>query len=279
LDIIHTQGIGCVGGNVVTFHSGGYEERIKTGCHELKSQLLYFLEKNIMEIAEAIIVPSNLAKNSIMTFYKVSEKKLHVIPHGVDINKFHPINRQERTKIRARYGFREGDFLVYFSSTFKRRNLECLIKALPRIKNAKLIITGGGNFSYYARLSKDLGVSSRVMFLGYLPDIQEIYSIADVYVLPTLYDTFGLSILEAMASGVPVIVSKMAGSAELITNGKEGFILNKLTVDEIVDKLLLLIDNCELRSTMGNNARRTALKHTWQKVANDTLNVYRKVLS
>ena len=101
---------------------------------------------------------------------------------------------------------------------------------------------------------------------------------ADIFVFPTKYEAFGIPTLEAMAAGLPVLNSKI-GAGELITNGIDGIHLdNPNDIKEIADKLEMLINDEKLRRFIGNNARKTAMKYSWDKTAKMTMDVYKEII-
>ena len=116
------------------------------------------------------------------------------------------------------------------------------------------------------------------MYCGFTNEIEKYFSSADIFVFPTLYEPFGLVILEAMASGLPVVTSKLAGAAELIENGKDGLLLDDpKNPKEIAEKVNYLIENERIRRAMGRNARKKAEKHPWERTAKEMLEVFEKI--
>jgi UDP-glucose:(heptosyl)LPS alpha-1,3-glucosyltransferase len=141
------------------------------------------------------------------------------------------------------------------------------------------MIVGPGDVRAYRRMATDVGIEGGVRFAGHRDDIWKYYAASDIFLLPTLYEAFGLVILEAMASGLPVLVSRWAGAAELIHDGIDGLLINDPTdVAEISAKLGVLLRDEGLRRRLGDNARRAALHYSWAGVARMTLEVYDRVL-
>jgi UDP-glucose:(heptosyl)LPS alpha-1,3-glucosyltransferase len=126
-------------------------------------------------------------------------------------------------------------------------------------------------------VAAEAGVSDRVLFHPPSKQIETFYAAADVYLFPTLYDSFGLVITEAMASGLPVVTSRAAGAAELVTPGVDGFVTDEpWDADAIAAHLAALRDSPNLRDSVGHAARRRVEPLTWDRTAAETLAVYRR---
>jgi glycosyltransferase involved in cell wall biosynthesis len=129
------------------------------------------------------------------------------------------------------------------------------------------------------KLAADLRVKDRIIFTGFVKNINSYFAASDIFVFPTTYEPFGLVITEALASGLPVVTSKLAGASELITDGYDGMLLsNPKASREIAEKIILLVEDEKLRRVMGSNARKTAEKYSWGEVARRTLEVYKGLM-
>lgn len=228
-----------------------------------------------------IIAVSHSIKNQIMDCYKVPSEDIVVIPNGIDCDKFKP-SSQKRQRIRGnhRININNKEIIILFSGNdFNKKGLKYLIKAIALTKhNIKVLITGKDNPASYRELASRLGVLDKLIFAGFVPDITEYYAASDVFVSTTLYEPFGLVITEAMASGLPVITSKLAGAAEIIKDGDDALLLDDPTnPDEIAGKINILVEDERLRRQMGKNARKTAEKYSWDEVAKRTLDVYEEI--
>lgn len=236
------------------------------------------IERRNIQRAKEIIAISNSVKNEVIKYYGTPEEKVHVVHSGVNLDEFTPDNRQKHSnEIRKRYGIDSDDLVLLFvGNPFERKGLRYVLEALPRIKteNIKLFILGKDNVEPYTKLAADLGVKDKVIFAGLLPGVSKYFGISDIFIFPTLYEPFGLVILEAMASGLPVITSQLAGAAELIEDGKDGLLLkNPKDSNDIADKLNYLLDNDRARNKIGKGARNKAEKHSWEVVANQMMDV------
>jgi len=166
---------------------------------------------------------------------------------------------------------------------FDRKGLEYVIRALPKVKNKKtnLLVIGRKDVSdmpFYQKLSEELNIAKKIKFIGLTPEVDKYLASSDMFLFPTLYEPFGLVILEAMSSGIPVITSKAAGAAELIENMKDGIILkNTKDYNEIAQKINYLLEDKERMKEMGKRARMRAEKYSWNAAAEKMLKVFEKV--
>lgn len=256
------------------------KQKIKTWLNPW-NYIVDSLEKKAFSHAEMIITVSNMVKRELLRYYPLSPGKIKVIRNGVDIDTFKP-NAAKGKKIRDKYGISQKETLLLFvGGAFKRKGLELLIKAIPKIQDSsiKLLVVGGGPTSFYSQLTKNLEVENKIIFAGFVSAIEDYYQAADIFILPSLYDPFPLTVLEAMASGIPVITSNNVGVAEIITNEKNGILIKeKLTPQAIANKVNFLLSNPEVMKNISQYARNIAKKYSWDKVANRTLNVYKQVL-
>ena len=177
-----------------------------------------------------IIAISDMVKQDIIRWYGISEDRIDVIYNGVDIERFHPRNRQYREEIRKRYGIGDEFVILFVSNNFRMKGLGYLIKELAKIKKEdhppfKLLILGRDRQSPYLHLAKKIGVSEEVIFAGSTNEPEKYYGAADLLVHPTFYDACSLTILEALASGLPVITTFSNGASGILTDGQEGFVI------------------------------------------------------
>ena len=153
-----------------------------------------------------------------------------------------------------------------------------MIEATPHIKeNIKILILGNDNIDPYMNMAKKLGVDNKIIYAGFSKEVYKYFNAADIFVFPTLYEPFGLVITEAMASGLPVVTSRIAGASELIGEYKTGLLLNPKDSKEISEKINYLIDNPEVMKRIGKNAAKKMKKYTWKKTAKDMLKVFEEV--
>jgi UDP-glucose:(heptosyl)LPS alpha-1,3-glucosyltransferase len=169
----------------------------------------------------AVICNSRMVKDDIVRRFGVAEDRLHVIHNGVDLEYFHPgLRQQHRAALRAELGIPTNAQVVLFvGSGFERKGLRPLLQALAQMRqaDAHLIIVGRDRQEKAMMgLAVSLGLASRTHFVGGQKDVRPYYGAADVFALPTLYDPFPNAALEALACGLPVLISPESGAAELI---------------------------------------------------------------
>ncbi len=208
---------------------------------------------------KAVICNSKMVQAEIERYFGVASEKFHVIYNGVDLGVYHPSLRRHRAEIRARHGIPDGAPLFLFvGSGFERKGVPALLEAMTRLDGtAHLLIVGRDKKrDKYERRARALGLDDRAVFAGHQSDVKPYYGAADALVLPTLYDPFPNVVLEAMASGLPVITSRKCGAAELIREGENGFVCDALDVPALAACLRRLMSP-ERASALGARARTT----------------------
>jgi UDP-glucose:(heptosyl)LPS alpha-1,3-glucosyltransferase len=217
--------------------------------------------------SKKIVAVSHRVKDEVVRHYGVPAEKVAVIHNGVDSNEFKP-SAEARRLIRNQIGLEDSDYtLLFVGSGFKRKGLESAIRAVDRVPSARLVVAGEGSAPPHPR----------VLMLGRRTDVSHLYAAADAFIFPTLYDPFPNAVIEAMASGLPVIVSRVAGVSEIIT-GDSIVVENPRDVDELAAAVRKLEDPA-LRASMGEAARRKAQSHPLEKGYEEYLKLYDEVLA
>jgi glycosyltransferase involved in cell wall biosynthesis len=195
----------------------------------------------------------------------IPSERLRILPRGLDTKLFHPTKR-DRAFWSAR-GLREGELgMLFVGRVSKEKNLDLIVSATRRLAEwrtaVRPIIVGDG--PYMAEMRRLLGDA---IFTGYLggEDLAKAYASADLFVFPSTTDTFGNVILEAQASGIPVIVSDVGGPHELVSNGKDGLVTKANDATELANAIRQLADNPSLRASMGEAGRRRVEDRDWSE--------------
>ena len=296
-DIIHTQGICTLKATIVTcqFCQAAWREVFLSGATEsvpLLKRLYYrflmgiivFLEKVLYrkDAVKRIIVGSENVKRELVKFYRADAAKIDIVHYGVNLNEFAPDEKARfRDEIRKKYAIPPDVPTLMFAGEYKRKGLGHLLRALAEFRgvNFRLLVVGYGDDAFFRKLAQDLGIGADVIFTGKVYDIHRYYAAADIFVFPTLYEPFGLVIVEAMVAGCATVTSRAAGAAELIEHGKDGLVLeNPGNPAEIAAAIRTLFEDDALRQKLGRNAVRKMKKFPWKKMADTIEAIYRSVL-
>lgn len=229
-------------------------------------------EKSMFEHAalRAVICNSNMVRAEILRHFAIAADKLHVIYNGVDTAHF---NQRERVR---RDGRDIG--LVFVGSGFARKGLDTVLSAMARSRLPLTLVVVGRDreLPRFAALTRSLKIDRRVTFAGAVDDVRPYYAAADALVLPTLYDPFPNVVFEAMAAGLPAIVSDQCGAAELVKHGESGWIIpvgNAQVLAEAFDRL----DDRRQLARMGEAAHAAVEPFTIEAMAVQLLSLYHRL--
>jgi len=288
-DIVHAQGLCGLHQNVVTAHmcqaawsiAQSRHMGLLTGKQKIFKLLVEPLEKRIFQTkaTNAVIAVSRRVKGDLGTYYGRVDN-VTVIHHGVDLMTFHPDNRYRwRVLMRQELGLGNDKFVALYVGDLTKGAIPA-IEALAHVDTMRLVCVSASDTTPYRLFAEKMGVLERVIFLPKTPTIERYYAAVDVFVLPSFYDTFGMVVSEAMATGLPVIVSGECGASELIEHEVSGVVIEQAWDAEILAGWLerLRVD-VMFRDKMGQEARKKIEHFTWDDTAAETMRVYQKVLA
>ncbi len=282
---------------VQMFHTlGEMKNRIAQSEEERERPERIAAEKQILACADRVIVATLAEQTQLRFLYKASDRKLEIIPPGVDTSHFYPIPADEAKQF---LGLRPKDRMVLFVGRIEPlKGVDTLIRAMACVKwkeragmsmPVHLAIIGGepdadpaqmtAEMTRLQRLSDELSMGQTVVFLGKRGQdtLPYYYSAAEVLVMPSHYESFGLVALEAMACGTPVIASDVGGLGFLVQDGETGFTVPTGEADLMCEKLSLLLGDAALRERMGKRAAEVALSYGWDKIARQVVGVYEEL--
>ena len=210
----------------------------------------------------AVICNSKMVRDDIRRGFRIAPEKLHVIYSGVDLEHFHPRERERRRgAARAELGCQPRDtVLLFVGSGFARKGLGAAIDALAAAANESLWLVVCGrdrDAKAFQQQARSAGLERRTRFVGGQEDVRPLYAAADCFILPSRYDPFPNTALEALAMGVPAIVSSRCGAAEVIESGVNGWICRPDDARGLAS-LMLTADEAIRGERMGQAARATA---------------------
>jgi UDP-glucose:(heptosyl)LPS alpha-1,3-glucosyltransferase len=224
-----------------------------------------------------------MVKQDVMRWYRIPEERIQVVYNGVDIERFHPRNRQHRKEIRGKHGIKDEFVILFVSNNFRMKGLVFLIEALAVIKKVngspfKLLVLGRDRRDSYLGLARDVGIFSDVIFAGSTDEPEKYYGASDLLVHPTFYDACSLTVLEALASGLPVITTHSNGASGIITQGQEGLVISDPREDQsLAEKILFFLDREKLEKA-SIAARRLAESYSLERNWREMEGVFRKSL-
>jgi UDP-glucose:(heptosyl)LPS alpha-1,3-glucosyltransferase len=287
-DIVHSQGFCGLRGNIFTSHicNRAWHRALQNSKGGATLRELIFnavgttLEYGLYRFARhsMVIAISQRVAQDIVQYYRCSSS-IRVIHHGVDLELFSPANQQRwRPEERARYGLSDQETAFLYVGDL-RKGARCCIEALSQIEDGRLIFVSRSRTAAYERMAEEAGVAHRIVFAGPTSHVEKAYAAADALLLPSPYDAFGMVVSEAMACGLPVVVSREAGASELIEHDVNGLLLNNVhNALELANHMRSLQADRGWASGLGCSARKTVESMSWDAVAEKTMQVYQEYL-
>ena len=284
-DILHATDnvLPCVTGmrTVVTLHDLAF--RVYPQTHQrLNRWYLRLAMPRMLRAADAVIAVSHATARDAVRWYGVDAARLHVIHEGVEA-RFRPVGAEEVERVRAAYGLPER-FIVHVGTIEPRKNLLTLLEAYRLLRaqgtDCPLVMVGkrGWQSAPFYDARREWGMEPHVRLLGAIPDddLVAIYSAAEVLVAPSLYEGFGLPVLEAMACGTPVVCSNSASLPEVA--GDAALLVAAMDVKGLAIAVRSVLDDKVLRQDLRAKGLRRAAAFTWERAAHETLRLYRQLL-
>ncbi len=258
-----------------------HQNMIETYHHDYKqtydanSLIFHGLESFQCHKVRRIIVPSSVTRKTLLR-YGFTEDKISVIYHGVDHNMFRK-NENSRAFLRRKYGISDFFVVINVGQLIKRKSQVDIIKALHGMPNTAFILVGNGEEEKNInKLAQKTGV--RLIHFKYVPEsfLVDLYNAADVYVHTAIVEGFGLTVLEAMACGLPVVAYKVADFERILKDS--GILLEKRDIWDLRQVIEFLKEKPTERERMAQVAWRESKKYTWENSAKEHLEVYREVV-
>jgi UDP-glucose:(heptosyl)LPS alpha-1,3-glucosyltransferase len=252
----------------------------------LFDRVLLALERQVFRETPMIVTNAQRGQHEIAHHYGVPPTRMLTIYNGVDTDRFNAgVRARFRETQRAAWGFAAADLvLLCVGSGFHRKGLDRTIEALGElhrrgVMHVRLVVVGKGGSAPYRRLARRAAVAGTVRFEGHRADVERCYAGADLFVLPTRYDPFANTCLEAMACGLPVLTTAANGVAELLRDGVDGSVLGDAPNPEILADALQRLLPWEQRMAMGEAAQQTASEYPLSRTLVQTLQLYESVVN
>ncbi|MCK4744587.1 glycosyltransferase family 4 protein [Candidatus Parcubacteria bacterium] len=267
---------------IITYHMDVVGSGLLGKFFQLHSE---FLMQRILNSADKIIVSSfDYAEHSnIKNIFKKYSDKFAEVSFSVDLNRFHP--RPLTSNLLKKYEIKESEKIILFvggldqAHYFKGVNflIKAFYKLTQKLDNIRLIIVGDGDMKFeYEQVAFNFGLRDEVIFAGQADndDLARFYNLSDIFVLPSIdkSEAFGIVLLEAMASGIPVIASNLPGVRSVVENGINGFLAKPKDAGDLAKKMHRVLKDKELKKNMGVNGRKIAEKKYSPEIIGDKLN-------
>ena len=272
--------------HVVMFHTlGEVKKRARISEHEPPARIE--AERLIATTADRIVVASRHEQHLLSALYGADETRIDVVPCGVNLDLFQPMDKESA---RRTLGLRDGERIILFVGRIEPlKGIDVLIGAAAQLhedENFRVLIVGGDaraeqQVAELRRHAARLGVDHHISFVGAVEheSLPLYYNAADVCVVPSYYESFGLVAIESMACGTPVIASRVGGLTSTFSDGETGYLIPWRCPEPFAERLELLLDNDELRASFGRAAREAVERFRWANVADAVSAMYDGLLA
>ena len=266
---------------VVTIHSleplrPWKEEQLGNG-YKLSS----WMEKTGIEAADRVIAVSQGSKEDILKYYNIPEEKAEVIYNGIDLNQY---QKTDRNIARKKYGI-EGKYILFVGRISRQKGITYLIDAvkyLPKDIKVVLCASSPDTQEVLEEVEQKVKLYDNIIWINKMvekEEIIELYSNAEVFVCPSIYEPFGIINLEAMACKTPVVASATGGIKEVVVHEETGFLVEPGNSEELAKYINILLNNKDLAVKFGENGRkRVEGMFSWESIAKKTYEMYKDVI-
>ncbi|MEQ1525778.1 MAG: glycosyltransferase family 4 protein [Gallionella sp.] len=279
-DLVHSHDW-ILKGDIFSVHSiphAGWVKNVRKRSPSLFDRAIIAVERRtIMNGGSARFFPvSTIAIEEFRREYATLPGQWQALAPGVDVARFSMPDREAcRAEIRARHGIGAFDTLLLFvGMNFEVKGLDTIIAAAAKARstqpeaNIRLLVVGRGDEGKYRKMAQSMGITDAVSFAGTQVDgLERYYRAADIFIMLSKFDTFGMVVLEAMAAGLPVIVSPNVGAKDLVEDGRNGYILPAPEDAEAAAVRMVGLADTARCKAMGEVASRTAAQHDWARLA------------
>mgnify|MGYP000616119900 CR=1 FL=1 len=220
-----------------------------------------------------------------------SPATITAIPNGVDIDRFRSLPSDATAEVRNRYDLADTRLVLFVGTVMPRKGVVELVRAMATAvthtndnRDVKLLIVGEADLdpAYTDRVQRtirDAGMQSHVEITGFVSeaDLRALYALADVFVLPSREEGFGMTVVEAMAAGTPIVATRVGSVPNVVEPGQHGFVVAPGNIAELADGIERLLENTEARNHMGDRARQRAEAYSWRSITNEFTSIYERV--
>jgi len=271
--------------HLTMFHTLGAVKNA-IGIGETEPELRIDIERQLVRSCQRIIAPTEKEKENLIGYYGASPETIGVVPCGVDMKRFRPMGKKPA---RQRLGFTDDTILLYVGRIEPLKGIDRLIRAvafLPQNRKPRLVIIGGDESSQpeiqiLRKLSAELGIAGAVTFVGLVKHEQlpGYYSLADICVVPSYYESFGLVALESLACGTPVVATDVGDLKNIIIPGETGYVVDSNTPRQLAEKMALLLAGTGANNHSAASIRKSVRRFGWDQIGEAIIAECRRVMA
>ena len=270
--------------HLTMFHTLGAVKNV-TGIGEEEPELRIETEKELARSCYHIIAPTEKEKEAVVQYYGSVPEKISVIPCGVNLDMFKPMGK---LKAKRELGLSDDKIILFVGRIEPVKGIEQLLKAMSYLQNrrgSRLVIIGGDDNSQHEtdkllRLARELNIEDSVTFVGSVKQdrLPCYYSAADVCVISSYYESFGLVALESLACGTPVVATDVGGSKSIIREGETGYVVADNEPHHLAEKIDLLLAKKSPDSNSALSIRASVSKYSWSNIAETMVGEFQTVM-
>jgi D-inositol-3-phosphate glycosyltransferase len=266
------------------FHTlGAVKNAIAVGEEEPELRLVS--ERDLVDDSHRIIAATEKEKKDLTCYYSATPEKISVVPCGVNLNLFQSVNKETA---RQHLGFNGGSMVLFVGRVEPLKGIDRLLMAMPILDNGRdlrLVVVGGDDDSQPEKerlqsLARNLNIQDSVTFVGTVrqEDLPLYYSAADVCVIPSYYESFGLVALESLACGTPVVATNVGGMESVVRHGHNGYLVKDNAPVHLADTIASLLAKPDAGRESADSIRASVGRFSWSNVAEKIASEYRAVL-
>jgi glycosyltransferase involved in cell wall biosynthesis len=269
-------------GNIVTIHDLAFKHYPQFLKKKFGQSLSFLKTKWDVQRADRVIAVSQHTAKDIIEFFKIDRKKVKVVYHGVGTDFRPDVPMASILEIKRKYHILTPKYILWVGTLEPRKNLITLIKMYDQLKNIhaeyNLVLAGGLGWQYEDILMQTQSLDKKVQITGYLPrgDLVPLYAGAALFVYPSLYEGFGMPLLEAMASGVPIVAANTSSIPEVI--GEAGILVDPLNISAMGEAVMRVLTDSSVSSSLKEKGIQRARLFTWEWAAQETQKIYQEVI-
>jgi len=271
--------------HVMMFHTLGAVKN-SVGIDEDEPELRIETERLLIRDCERIIAATEKEKEDLIRHYAASSEEIAVVPCGVNLDLFQPRDKQIA---KQQIGFSEDKLILFVGRIEPLKGIDQLLRAMPYLENGhrlRLVIIGGGEHGQneikkLKKLSRDLHIEDSVTFSGLIKHekLRHFYNAADVCVIPSYYESFGLVALESMACGTPVVATNVGDLKNIIHQGETGYVVMDNTPGTLANKINLLLSKSTSDMKYMLSIRASVTHFSWSNIARKIIEVCQEVVA